>query len=222
MSESFRSDIDRLAKHYTELVAKHGDAPQSAQWPDRGTQEGRMTILCEVGVQPSSKVLDFGCGTGQMLDYLRRARGFQGEYVGCDISPEMVSLARGKFPGVRFEVRNVLESDIPEDFDFVLISGVFNNRVSDNWGMMTEILTRLFLHVRTALAFNALSRFVDFFDDSLFYADPMAVFRFCKETLSPRVTLRHDYCLKPGVVPYEFCVYVHATDIRPRPLLIPS
>ncbi len=218
MNTPHQRDLERLARHYGDLVARHGDGAQSAQWPDRATQEARMAILCDAGVQPGSKVLDFGCGTGQMLDFLRRTISYNGEYVGYDLSPKAIELAGKKFSGARFEVRNILDAGVPEDFDFIFISGVFNNLISDNWGMMTEILQRLFPHARIALAFNGISRYVDFFTDGLYYADPSAVFRYCKETLSPRVVLRHDYCLKPGVLPYEFSIYVFASDIPTRPL----
>jgi hypothetical protein len=67
-------------------------------------------------------------------------------------------------------------------------------------------------------AFNMLSRFVDYFDDELYYEDPLHAFRFCKEQLSPLVTLRHDYAVRPGSIPFEFSIYVRRTDVAPRPL----
>ena len=101
-------------------------------------------------------------------------------------------------------------------FDYAIISGVFNNRVTDNWAFLTGALRLLFPHVRRGLAFNALSAYVDFQDEGLYYADPEAVFRFCKESLSPAVNLRHDYEVKPGVVPFEFTTQVFRCAHPPR------
>src|SRR6185503_2172215 len=102
---------------------------ESAQYADRETQERRMEVLCEIGVSKGSKVLDFGCGTGQLLSFLQRSIGFEGEYVGYDISPEAIELARSAHPSGRFEVRNILEEPAEETFDYVLVSGVFNNLI---------------------------------------------------------------------------------------------
>ncbi len=218
MDHDFNRDIEALSKHYGGLVKRHGDAPESAQYADRETQERRMAVLCEIGVAKDSKVLDFGCGTGQMLSFLRRSLDYEGEYVGYDISPEAIEFARSAHPAGRFEVRNILEQPAQEAFDYVLVSGVFNNRISDNRAFFEAISRRLMAQANIGYAFNMLSRFVDYFDDGLYYEDPLHAFRFCKEQLSPLVTLRHDYAVRPGSIPFEFSIYVHRTDVAPRPL----
>lgn len=222
MDRSFKQDIDALAKHYGQLVQRHGDAAEGAQYADRQTQEKRMEVLCEIGVTKHSKVLDFGCGTGQMLSFLQRSVCFEGEYVGYDISPEAIELARAVHPDGRFEVRDILEQPAPEEFDYILVSGVFNNLISDNRAFFEAVSHRLMAQARIGYAFNMLSQFVDYFDEGLYYEDPLRAFRFCKEQLSPLVTLRHDYAVRPGAVPFEFSIYVHRTDIQPRSLNNPG
>jgi SAM-dependent methyltransferase len=209
-------ELDRLAASYSDLACRLGDAPEATQWRDRATQERRMRILAEVGDLSTAKVLDFGCGTGHLLTVLREGCGFAGEYVGYDLSAEMIRLAAAKFPEARFACRNIFVDGVGEDFDFVLISGVFNNRIGNGADWMGAALSLLFARTRKALAFNALSTYVDGFDPNLAYSSPERVFAFCKETLSPLVTLRHDYCVKAGVVPFEFTVYVHRTEIPVR------
>ena len=207
--DALTKDLKGIERHYAELVEKHGSAPQAAQWSDSRTQQLRLGVLSDVGDLRTSKVLDFGCGTGALLAYLNDDLDFAGEYVGYDLAWPAIDLARRLQPAGRFERRDVLTQGVPEDFDYILASGVFNNRTSDGWGLMTQLLEALWPHATRALAFNALSTYVDFREDHLWYVDPGEVFAWCKRELSPAVCLRHDYEVKPGVIPFEFTVFVY-------------
>jgi SAM-dependent methyltransferase len=212
-----REDLEALERHYAGLAKQHGDAPESAQWSSRASQEKRLELLCELGDLRRAKVLDLGCGTAHLLEFLRSQRAFEGEYVGWDLAEPALELARARLPGVRLERRDIFSQGVGEDFDHVLISGVFNNKVSDNWAYLTSTLKLLWPHCRRGLAFNLLSTYVDWFEDDLFYADPERVFRFCKEELSPAVALRHDYLVREGAPPFEFTVYVRNVGLPCRP-----
>jgi SAM-dependent methyltransferase len=216
VSHVYRQELSLLEQHYSQLLRDYGDTPRAADWRDLEQQEHSMAVLTEVGELGSAKVLDFGCGTGHLFNFLKHRLRFTGEYVGYDITAGLVAAARKKFPGVRFEQRDILAQGMDEDFDYIFISGVFNDRTKDNWGLMTAILRSLFPNVRKALAFNALSTYVDFLDPRLYYVSPEKLFRFCKVELSPCVALRHDYLVRPGVVPFEFSVYVYRSSIQPR------
>jgi SAM-dependent methyltransferase len=213
--DALTEDLRRIERHYAELVRRHGASPEAAQWSDERTQRTRLAVLGEVADLRTAKVLDFGCGTGALLAYLEEEIGFEGEYVGYDLAAPAIELATELRPSGRFERRDVFEEGVAEDFDYILISGVFNNRTSDGWGLMTGVLGALWPHARRGLAFNAMSTYVDFQDDHLWYADPAEVFAWCKRELSPAVTLRHDYQVKPGVIPFEFSVYVYEIGLAP-------
>jgi SAM-dependent methyltransferase len=208
-------DLKEIERHYAELVEKHGAAPEGAQWSDSRTQRLRLRVLSGVGDLRAAKVLDFGCGTGALLAYLTEEGGFTGEYVGYDLALPAVELARRLQPKGRFERRDVLSEGVPESFEFILASGVFNNRTSDGWALLTELLGALWPHATSALAFNAMSTYVDFREEHLWYADPAEVFAWCKRELSPAVALRHDYLVKPGVIPFEFTVFVYQVGLPP-------
>lgn len=217
MSKSMREELEAIERHYSELVKQHGDAPASAQWSSRESQERRMQVLADIGDLRQAKVLDLGCGTAHLLHFLRTQRAFAGEYVGWDLAEPALALARARFPGARLERRDVLSQGVGEDFDYVLISGVFNNRLSDNWGFLTALLKAVWPHCRRGLAFNALSTWVDWFDEALWYVDPERVFRFCKQELTPAVALRHDYLVREGAPPFEFALYLRNVGLPCRP-----
>ncbi|HWK29030.1 MAG TPA: class I SAM-dependent methyltransferase [Solirubrobacter sp.] len=209
-------DLRRLERHYGELVEEHGAAPEAAQWSDAETQRLRLRVLAEVGDLRSAKVLDFGCGAGALLAFLEEELDFGGEYVGYDLAQPAVELAARLHPNGRFERRDVLADGVPEDFDYILVSGVFNNRTSDGWGFMTRILGALWPHARQGLAFNAMSTYVDYRADHLWYADPLEVFTWCRRELTPALALRHDYQVKPGVIPFEFALFAYQRGLTPR------
>src|SRR5208282_2554048 len=160
----FKDELQRVGREYTELLQQLGDVPAAVRWRDRSTQERRFTVLSEVGDLHAAKILDFGCGTGHLLEVLRKQCGFAGEYVGYDLSAGMVATAQTKYPHARFECRDILADGIPEDFDYVLVSGTFNGLIGDNWQLMTALVKRLFERVRMGLAFNLISTYVEYAD----------------------------------------------------------
>lgn len=210
--KSFDDIAKANAEHYDRLLRESGDTPEAAQWADQATQDLRLKILCEIGDLKSAKVLDFGCGMGRLYELLSE-QGFKGEYVGYEIAPELAAAAQKKHAAARFEHRDILSEGIPEEFDYVLISGVFNNKHSASNDYVLAVLKALFARTLKGLAFNGLSTYVDYFADNLNYMDPVATFAHCKAELSSAVTLRHDYQLKPNVIPYEFTIYVYKNGL---------
>ena len=73
-------------------------------------------------VPEHSAVIEIGCGPGETLAALNPSRG-----VGIDISPQMVEIARNKFPHLQFEVGDFESLYIKEKFDYVVIDGTIGN-----------------------------------------------------------------------------------------------
>ena len=200
---------DRIADHYRSLLQAHGDSHEAAQYSSRDSQEARYAVLAGVGDLRGARVLDFGCGTGHLATWLQ-GRGIDCRYTGVDIVTEFFPHARAKHPGHRFGTLADFEG---ERFDYVLVSGVFNNRIDDNAGFLENTLRDLFARTDRGLAFNLMSAYVDYQDPDLWYAEPEAVFGLVKR-LTPFVTLRNDYVVKQVAVPFEFAVYAHRQPLE--------
>ena len=67
-------------------------------------------------VPSNSNVLEIGCGMGDLLAALNPSRG-----LGIDISPQMIEVAREKFPQLQFEIGDLEHLQIEEKFDYVVL-----------------------------------------------------------------------------------------------------
>lgn len=102
-------------------AASDAVAPQRRQWRQRNAffHEEDLRYLRFL-IPPGSRILEIGCGTGDVLAALQPSRG-----VGIDISPHMIDEARAAFPHLEFlvgDVENVSDlARINGPFDFILI-----------------------------------------------------------------------------------------------------
>ena len=198
-------NTDDIGTHYRRLLAEHGDSPQAVQYSCIQSQERRFELLADIGDLRYKRILDFGCGTGQLGSYLER-NGIEIEYFGTDIVQEFLTLCRSKFPKGHFEEFSRLSQ---MNFDYIFIGGVFNNKMANNQAFYQETIRKLFPMCRLGISFNMMSAYVDYQDSALFYEYPENVFGFIKRDITPFVTLRNDYEVKPGVVPFDFTVYAY-------------
>lgn len=195
---------DAVHAHYRKLLQAHGDTHEAAQYSSRESQEARFRALTEIADLRGKKVLDFGCGTAHLATYLKE-HGIDCDYVGVDFVTEFFPFAREKHPQHRF---GTWEEFRGETFDYAFVSGVFNNKTDENEAFYKRTVEEIFSRVRMGFAFNMMSTYVDYFDEGLYYVSPESVFGFVK-TLTPFVTLRNDYQVKPGSIPFEFSIYAY-------------
>ena len=207
-SDPFRKRNEAMAAHYSSLAKRHGDSPRATQWRGTASQERRFDILFEIGEMRGAKILDFGCGTGAMLASLRRRFDYQGEYVGVDISEPMLKIARQKFPRTRFETMDLFAEPPPETFDYVFVSGAFNNDHPDAIEFIQAAIPRLYDRARVAMGFNALSIYAARKVIELIYLDPLEMFDWVHREVTPLVTLRHDYRIEGEAQPEDFTLYL--------------
>jgi SAM-dependent methyltransferase len=207
-------DNEKLVLHYQELLSKHGNTAKTLQHFDEYSQGERFRILTSVIDVMSFSVLDVGCGLGHLASFLNNTKK-KFNYLGTDIVPEFVSLSKENFksyPNIQFEHKDVFETDQMNGdnlYDYVIMCGIFNNKMDDNWIFLTEALQKAYKMANKAVAVNLLSTYVDYQDKDLYYCDPLQIFDYCKKSVSKKVSLRHDYIVKKGSVPYEYTIYLY-------------
>lgn len=203
------TDIHAAIEHYyAGALARHGTTPQGVDWNSASSQQLRFHQLLRVldGATDAS-ILDFGCGYGALVDLLI-ARGVPFSYTGYDLSPDMIGAAAARYAN-RSECTFVSGSADPEPADFVVASGIFNVRLGAGpaeWeGYVEATLDRLAGLARKGFAFNMLTSHCTpgRREARLHYADPAAMFEYCRTHFSRRVALLHDTPL------FEFTMLVH-------------
>jgi ubiquinone/menaquinone biosynthesis C-methylase UbiE len=74
-----------------------------------------LEIIGEHKRSEGNRLLDVACGTGKHITCLENDFAV----MGIDLDPRMIDIARGRLPGVTFEVGDMLEFDLPQRFDIV-------------------------------------------------------------------------------------------------------
>ena len=181
-----------------DLLERKGKSTLGVGWPNRENQEVRFAQLVRL-IDPDRgpfTVNDLGCGFADLYTFIR-ARGLpMSGYRGYDLSEKMLEVA-GDRVGSDAELIRSDHLTGPADYSFAC--GIFNIRLKatdDDWlEYMKSVVLELHEHSRLGFAFNSFSTYVDWREPQYFYADPGELFRFCKEEVSPRVALLHDYPL---------------------------
>lgn len=197
------SERQQAIERYAERIQRFGPVVQALGWRDQAQQQLRFDIMFEgLVLRDTASILDIGCGFGDFYQYLV-SQGATPRYVGCDISPEVLNVARNRYPDVQFELRDVIEDPYPDkSFDYVCISGIFNHRLDDNENFLRKMLSTAYRTCSRGVAANMTTDRVDYQDNHLYYFNPESVLSYCL-TLTPRVALRQDYPL------YEFTTFVY-------------
>jgi SAM-dependent methyltransferase len=197
-----RTELARIAALYADSLKVHGVDPRSVGWRDEPSQKLRFQKLSQVIDEAARgcelRINELGCGYGAMFGYLRDECSLKMfKYYGYDISEDMLACARDV---IKDERAVFLNSDrILYEAEYSFASGIFNVKFDideDVWkGYIQETLFNMYEKSKKGFAFNALTTYVDYKADHLYYADPLALFDFCKKNFSKRVSLLHDYGL---------------------------
>jgi SAM-dependent methyltransferase len=97
-------------------------------------------------IPAGSRVLEIGCGTGDLLAALKPSYG-----VGIDFSEKNLALARERHPDLHFHTAEAETFQSKEKFDYIILSDVVND-VPDVQALLEHL--RGFAHERTRLVLN--------------------------------------------------------------------
>lgn len=191
------------ARFYESHVRRFGYGYRALGFGRRSSQEKRFGALAATGDLDGARVLDVGCGFGDLLAWLR-ARGVQPRYTGLDLTASMIERCRKRFPDgeARFVVGDALTWQADGAYDYVIASGIFGYHAKDTRARIQPTLERLFAIAGVALAVNFLSGCAPTRSPGRLYVHPADVLQYALR-LTPAVRLDHTY------MPNDFtlCMY---------------
>lgn len=203
-----------IINHYESCLEKYGDSHLGVDWPKIEDVDKRYKVMLEV-IDSTSKqkisILDFGCGASHLYKYIFKQKIKNIEYSGLDISEKFIELSKSKFPSNKYYNIDILEDDstIP-NYDYIIMVGVFTEKVTLTFDEMLEyfkkLLIKVFNKANKGIAFNVMSKHVDWEREDLFHLPFDMLANFLKTELSRHFVIRNDYGL------FEYTVYLYKTE----------
>ena len=201
----------KIIRHYEHCLEKYGDSHLGVDWPSYEDAQTRYRIMMEA-LKSNDKglisVLDFGCGAGHLYEYILRNDINNIEYRGLDISHKFIELCKSKFPDLQFTCADILdEPNAFSETDYIIMNGVFTEKRELEYVEMLEyfkeVIKICFNRVRKGMAFNVMSKYVDWERDDLFHLPFDELGHFLTAEVSRNFVIRDDYGL------YEYTVYIY-------------
>lgn len=206
-------DYMKIANHYEKCFQVHGDTCRGVDWPNQNDAEMRYKVMLNIVDWYEMKyrkknlydVLDLGCGLGHLYEYIKKNIS-NIRYSGLDISDIFINKCKCKFPEVEFFCKDILQEDDFGRYDFIIMNGVFTEKLNlsyeSMWDFFTRMITKVYTVCDKGIAFNLMSKDVDWERDDLFHVPLNQVSLWLTGNLTRNFVIRYDYGL------YEYTVYL--------------
>jgi SAM-dependent methyltransferase len=179
-----------------------------------------MLDLIERRADTSVVLCDLGCGTGELLTHIRKRNLRHITYIGADRSAVALAHARAKFPDTTFVEIDVNTPGADFDrlsCDYLVANGMFIAKFEltydQMWSFLISTIEQVWPKIRRGIAFNVMSKVVDWERDDLFHVPMDEAARLLHRLAGRRVRLRADYGL------YEYTAYAYKPE---RPQALPT
>jgi SAM-dependent methyltransferase len=207
----------KIANHYKECFELYGATPKGLDWDNQENLNKRYEIMFdlisskEISHIINSSLLDFGCGYGGFYNWLTN-KTHSPQYSGIDINENCINKARELYPNQFFGLLDIHGVD-PEywfrvrHYDYIICNGTFtikNNLTQEEMtNFMCSTLEKLWTKTNKGIAFNCMSKILDYERDDLFHVSFDELSMWVYDNLSSKFTIRQDYGLR------EFTMYVY-------------
>ena len=106
--------MSQVEKHFNSIASQYENYKKNSWYYYQNIKELYQKII-----PPGQKVLEIGCGTGDIISFVNPQYG-----VGIDISPAMISLAKQKYPMIYFKIARIENFKTEKQFDYIFLADV--------------------------------------------------------------------------------------------------
>jgi SAM-dependent methyltransferase len=209
-------DYHSIVSHYEDCYKKYGDSPRGVDWTQENQVNTRYKVMLDIisyyyefsKIEHKDSMLDFGCGLSHLYEYIEMSKLYYINYYGLEISKKFFDASVKKFPNNIYYLLDILNDNnkINRKFDFVIMNGVFTEKRGLGYREMFDyfksMMRRVYQLTNKGIAFNVMSKHVDWEKDFLFHVSFDDMVGFLSENLTRNFVIRNDYGL------YEYTVYI--------------
>lgn len=206
-----------IIEHYEKCFDKFGFSLKGVDWTKEDQANIRYQVMIDsiyfheksFNFSEKRSVLDFGCGLSHLYDYILKKKLKFIDYTGLEISEKFFNASKKKYPKNKYILGDILKepSILKNNYDYIILNGVFTEKRNLTFDYFFEYLKKMILIIFTksnkAIAFNVMSKHVDWEKDFLFHLSIDDMANFITKKISRNFIIRNDYNL------YEYSVYIY-------------
>lgn len=151
------SHMEKIKQYYEENNVEGYPDYYILGWESEAAQKLRFEQLVGNIALNGKMILDVGCGTGNLLEYIN-SQFKEFEYTGIDVLPHMIKRAEGKNLNGKFICMDLFKNTpfANKSFDVIFSSGIFNLNVGNNQEFLFDAVDIFQKLAKEAVAFNLL------------------------------------------------------------------
>lgn len=196
-------DISFIKEFYEHHLRKYGkDDIRAMGWHEEDEYSVRFDVVTKVGDLNNSSILDVGCGFGGLYKYLISSKVKNFNYLGIDIVPKMVEIAKQKNPTGRFKVLDVLNEKLPK-YDYVFCIGTLNITTKDFDKYLKKMIRKMIELAKKEVVISFLSKKSYLASGPYHFEDPQKL----KETIEKEHKVKVEVIEDPRLKG-ESCLFI--------------
>jgi len=177
-------------------------SPEKVGWASKFDQDIRFQTLLNIGVKENDTILDWGCGLGHLLDFMKNIN-LSVNYTGIDINERSLIETRKCFPDNTFKQGDIY--DETDKYDWILASGIFSFGITKE--DLYEKIDKALTLANKGVGFNCLLPLEKFVEAGFSTFHPNEIFM---DLVEKYETLDNDYrvSLITDYTEDDFTIYI--------------